>query len=198
MSWRNTDRAFGSRPRGLRGTDGLGRAAAWSHNPSHPAALLHGLDGLEGFVPPLSVAIPRWRNTDRSYGNRPRGLPFSGVGMGDTSSTICSSVDDQGNCIGYDTYTAPDAASGASNWPQITAAAQAGFQDVYQVLKLFNPVPPGTVMQTGPGGTFISRAPSGSTTLPSSFSLPSLSGGSGIGILLLVGVGALIIFSRKQ
>jgi hypothetical protein len=195
MSWRNTDRAFGSRPRGLRGMDGLGRAAAWSHSPSHPGALLHGLEGLEGFVPPGSIPLQRWRNTDRSYGNRPRGLPFSGVGLGDSGlGDTCFDADGQP----YDCGSPPAVTSGASNWPQITAAAQTGFQDVFQVLKLFNPVPPGTVMQTGPGGTFVSRVPSGSTTLPSSFGLPSFGGGSGIGILLLVGVGALILFSGKR
>lgn len=206
MSWRNTDRAFGSRPRGLRGVDGMGRSHAYSSSVPHPDRGVHGLDGLEGlegFVPPFSIPTLRWRNTDRSYGNRPKGLPFSGVGLGDAATDAAIGTD-IGTMVGTDIASNPtlmnlpptynDVASGSANWPQaVTNIAQQGFQDAFSVLKLLNPVPPGTTMVTGPYGTSISRAASGTAAAPSL----SLSSGSGLGIILLVGLGALVLFASK-
>ena len=156
MSWRNTDRAFGSRARGLRGIDG-------------------STAGLYGFVAPGTVPTMRWRNTDRSWGKRPRGLPWSGPsgvglnGLGQDGSTLDQIGTDIGTQTGIDIATSGTIANppsipsgGVSPWPAtVSNIAQAGFTDAFNILKLLNPVPPGTVMQTGPGGTFISRAAAG-------------------------------------
>ena len=197
MSWRNTDRAFGSRARGLRGVG----------------------SGLGGFVAPGTVPTMRWRNTDRSWGNRPRGLPFSGPvpagGLGQVLDAGGFPIDSSGgagepggpvdtgsNPFGgpayqiSDVFGTPPAVS--SNLPQtLTQIGQAGFQDAFKILQLLNPVPPGTVMQTGPAGTFISRAGSGqATALPSPFG--TATSGGGTGLLLLVGVGVAILFLSKS
>lgn len=69
--------------------------------------------------------------------------------------------------------------------PSWLPAVQAGVQDAFAFTKLFNPIPPGTVMQTGPGGTYIARAANGQAT-PGYF--PSVgASGFGWGTMLLVG-----------
>ena len=212
MSWRNTDRAFGSRARGLRGVS---------------------TDGLAGFVPPGTVPTMRWRNTDRAWGNRPRGLPFTGRpsgpgftgpgmaglydGLGQDQSTVALDaggfpVDTSGSSTttlsypgmpagagtGYDIATPVNAPNfpptAPSQWPSaLTNIAQAGFTDAYKILQLLNPVPPGTVMQTGPGGTYISRAAPGQPT-PTGF--PSV-GGTGGGLIWILGIGAVVLLLAR-
>jgi hypothetical protein len=94
--------------------------------------------------------------------------------------------------------TVPGAVAAPSMWPQaVTGIAQAGFQDAFNILKLLNPVPPGTVMQTGPAGTFISRAAAGQPT-PSALTSP-FGAGTGSSLLLLAGLGIVVFMlaSRK-
>lgn len=73
--------------------------------------------------------------------------------------------------------------SGSSSW---LPAFQTIEGDIFSFARLFNPVPPGTVMQTGPNGTYISRAQTGQPT-PSSLLQPFNSGSGST--LLMVGVG---------
>lgn len=115
-------------------------------------------------------------------------------GLGD--STICSQVDDQGNCIASQTFPdpSPGVTAGPGNW---VSAVQLGVQDAFNFAKLFNPVPPGTVMQTGPGGySYVARAAPGQI-LPS-VGLPGFGSGSGLWILLIGGAALLFVFGRGK
>ena len=191
MSWRNTDRAFGSRARGLR-----------------------GMDGLEGFVPPGSTPVARWRNTDRAYGNRPRGLGATITGYDDEGNPIydtsgsTTTIDTSGGYFGTPPFWTPTpvaSSGGGSGGPDLATTiakdAQIAFSDAFSVLKLFNPVPPGTVQVTNPqtGYSYTARAGSSGGVPSTGFNIPGLtSGGSSMGILLVVGLGALILFARKD
>jgi hypothetical protein len=204
MSWRNTDRAFGSRARGLRGIDGS----------------VVGVSGLSGFVAPGTVPVMRWRNTDRAWGNRARGLPNTGPtgwglrGLGQTDTTVIPTeetqmppLDTSGGSFLTAPYNPPDAVAytspggpvvpvPGSTVGTLTNLAQAGFTDAFNILKLLNPVPPGTVMQTTPYGTYISRAAAGQPT-PTAAPFGTSAGGS-MGLILLLGLGvAIFAFAGK-
>jgi hypothetical protein len=93
--------------------------------------------------------------------------------------------------------TPPTFSTAASTLPStLTQIGQAGFSDAYKILQLLNPVPPGTTLQTGPGGTFITRAAAGQPT-PSALTSP-LGAASGGGLLWLVGIGFVIFVLARN
>jgi hypothetical protein len=92
-------------------------------------------------------------------------------------------------------YNPPDiigVAPGTSTLPAtLTQIGQAGFADAYKILQLLNPVPPGTTMQVGPGGTFITRAAAGQPT-------PGTVSASGGSLLWLLGIGVLVFVLARN
>ena len=160
---------------------------------------IHGIRGIGDYATPVS--IPPFR---RFWNFAPGGANAGFGGLGDcvtdpdsgvTSCTDTTTLQTGGGYFGMPTGVTPVATGGGGVTAQQAAGiAQQGFQDVFSVLKLFNPVPPGTVMQTGPGGTsFISRAAAGSST-PSGISL----GGSSFGPILLIGGGLLLLVAFSK
>ena len=142
--------------------------------------------GLRGVNLQNAYGTPFWSGPrGRGLGGDTTVLDPSIIGPIDPSTTITN----PGNY-----YPGLSPASGGP--PSWLPAVQTGVQDVFQFAKLFNPIPPGTVMQSGPGGTYIARASNGQAT-PGFF--PSV-GGSGFGwgtMLLIGGVIALLVFARE-
>lgn len=161
------------------------------HGAAVAGPFIHGIRGIGDYATPVS--IPPFR---RFWNFAPGGASPGFGGLGDcvtdpdTGVTSCT-TDLSTTNYPVQNLPGPISTGGGITAQQATGIAQQGFQDVFNVLKLFNPVPPGTVMQTGPGGTsFISRAAAGSAT-PSGISL----GGSSFGPILLIGGGLLLVMA---
>lgn len=164
--------------------------------PMSARPFIWGIRGVGDYATP--VFIPPFR---RFWNFAPGGANPGFGGLGDcitdpdTGVTSCADSTTTNYPIANLPGPVPFPSSGGGiTAQQATGIAQQGFQDVFSVLKLFNPVPPGTVMQTGPGGTsFISRAPAGSAT-PAGISL----GGSSFGPILLIGGGLLLLVAFSK
>ncbi len=123
---------------------------------------------------------------------RAYGTPFwpSGRGIGDTVQLDPNVIFGGGDIVTNPGGVYPGA-SFPSSTPSWLPAVQVGVQDAFQFAKLLSPVPPGTVMQSGPGGTYIARAQSGQPT-PGYF--PAVGGaGFGWGTMLLIGGAILLV-----
>lgn len=136
----------------------------------------------------------------RASVGRAWGTPFfsRGRGIGDTTTLDPSVVlpDNPNVAVTNPAGSFGFPVSGPPSWlPAASTLGQQAFSDVFSVLKLYNPVPPGTVMQSGPGGSYIARAADGQAT-PGYF--PSVGGaGFGLGTILVVGgIIAVIALSR--
>jgi len=166
-----------------------------------------------------AYGMPYWNARQGGYamGNLDRRSIVRGLlGLGDTTCDVEGNCYDSGPTV-YPTDTNPGQIGGGnivntspSSFPSIfnntppsslvstiSNVAQQGFNDAFSILKLFNPVPPGTTIVTNPqtGYTYMSAAGSGQAApgmpgLPGSFNLGSL-----LPFLLIGGV-ALLVLNR--